>query len=50
MAVLDERCALRFSDIELIDVAPSLLGLLGVDPPETMRGRAAFTYVGEKMC
>lgn len=47
LAVLDERCVLRQADIELIDVAPSLLGLLGVSPPATMQGRAAFGYVGE---
>jgi hypothetical protein len=49
LAVLDERCVVRLADIELIDVAPSLLGLLGVAPPETMQGRAAFAYVGEEL-
>jgi hypothetical protein len=38
----DHRFETDSQQVEMVDVAPSLLSLLGLDPPDTMRGRSIF--------
>jgi hypothetical protein len=42
IALLDDRFESRAADGDMLDVAPSVLGALGFDPPATMRGRSLF--------
>jgi predicted AlkP superfamily phosphohydrolase/phosphomutase len=45
MMVLDQSCQASDEDVEIIDIAPSVLGLLGYDNAPTMKGRSAFVAV-----
>lgn len=44
MIVFDEQCKARREEIDIIDVAPSILSLLGFSRPDSMRGSAVFYY------
>ena len=44
MTVLDHRYTTQGREGDLIDIAPSLLGLLGYPKPESMSGTARFHY------
>ena len=45
MMVLDQSCQASDDEVEIIDIAPSVLGLLGYDNAPTMKGRSAFVAV-----
>jgi len=42
MAVLDDGCRPDSTRINLVDIAPSVLGLMGREPPDWMDGRPRF--------
>jgi len=43
MAVLDDGCQLDSAEINLVDIAPSVLGLMGRELPDWMDGAARFS-------
>lgn len=42
VVLADDRFETASRQAEMVDVAPSLLSLLGLDPPDTMRGQSIF--------
>jgi predicted AlkP superfamily pyrophosphatase or phosphodiesterase len=45
MIVFDERCKAGRQQIDIIDVAPSILAILGYPRPDSMRGSPVFSYL-----
>ena len=43
MILLDDSYKATMQDVDIIDVAPTVLGLLGYDKPEYMKGQCVFS-------
>ena len=48
MVLLDDRYGARKDTVELLDLAPTFLALIGQPKPSTMRGESAFRLLADE--